>query len=199
LTRILSSPSKPAHLADALAAVLLDDLVLDAAEDLDVDDDALHPRRHLERRVLHVLRLLAEDGGQQLLLGGELRLALRRDLADEDVARLHVRADAHDAALVEVDEGVLGHVRDLARDLLLPALRVAHVQLELLDVDRRVHVVLDQALESTMASSKLCPYHGMNATVTFEPSASCPCSVAAPSASTSLPSRAGRAGPPGAG
>ena len=28
-----------------------------------------------------------------------------------------------------------------------------------------------------MASSKLCPYHGMNATVTLEPSASCPISV----------------------
>ena len=37
-------------------------------------------------------------------------------------------------------------VRDLARDLFLPALGVADVQLELLDVDRRVHVVLHQAL-----------------------------------------------------
>ena len=36
-----------------------------------------------------------------------------------------------------------------------------------------------------MASSKLWPYHGMNATVTFAPSASWPISVAAPSASTS--------------
>ena len=36
-----------------------------------------------------------------------------------------------------------------------------------------------------MASSKLWPYHGMNATVTFAPNASCPISVAAPSASTS--------------
>ena len=39
--------------------------------------------------------------------------------------------------------------------------------------------------ESTMASSKLWPYHGMNATVTLAPSASWPISVAAPSASTS--------------
>ena len=36
-----------------------------------------------------------------------------------------------------------------------------------------------------MASSKLWPYQGMNATVTLEPSASWPCSVPAPSASTS--------------
>ena len=77
-------------------------------------------------------------------------------------------------------------VRDFARDFFLAALGVADVQFEFLDVDRRVHVVLHQALaESTMASSKLWPYHGMNATVTFAPSASCPISVAAPSASTS--------------
>ncbi len=39
--------------------------------------------------------------------------------------------------------------------------------------------------ERTIASSKLWPYHGMKATSTFEPRASCPCSVAAPSARTS--------------
>src|SRR5881296_3867201 len=36
--------------------------------------------------------------------------------------------------------------------------------------------------DSTMASSKLCPYHGMNATTTLAPSASWPWSVPAPSA-----------------
>ena len=42
-------------------------------EDLHVDDDALHARRHLERRVLHVLRLLAEDRGEQLLFRATAR------------------------------------------------------------------------------------------------------------------------------
>ena len=135
-----------AHFTDALTAILLDDLVFDAREDLHVDDDAFHARRHLERRVLHVLRLLAEDGREQLLFRRQLGLALRRDLADEDVARLHVRADAHDATLVEVDQRLLGDVRNFARDFFLPALRVAHVQFELLDVDRREHVELHQAL-----------------------------------------------------
>ncbi len=36
--------------------------------------------------------------------------------------------------------------------------------------------------DRTIASSKLCPYHGMNATTTFAPSASSPRSVPAPSA-----------------
>src|SRR6185369_5270554 len=108
--------------ANALAAILLDDLILDAREDLDVDDDAFHSRRHLERRILHVLRLLTEDGGEQLLFRRELRLALRRDLSNQDVARLHVRADTDDAALIEIQQRLLGDVRDLSRDLFLPTL-----------------------------------------------------------------------------
>ena len=57
----------------------------------------LHARRDAERAVAHVAGLLAEDRAQELLFGRELGLALRRDLADEDVARLHLGADAHDA------------------------------------------------------------------------------------------------------
>src|SRR5690606_3358354 len=64
-----------------------------AREDLHVDDDALDARRALERGVADVAGLLAEDRPEELLLGGELGLALRRDLPDEDVARLHVRAN----------------------------------------------------------------------------------------------------------
>src|SRR3989441_11183497 len=137
---------EPAYFADPLAAILLDDLVPDAGEDLDIDDHALHPRRYLERRILHVLRLLAEDGREELFLWGELGFTLGSDLAHQDVAGLHVRPDADDAPLVQVDERLFGHVGDLARDLLATALGVAHVQLELLDVDRRVDVVLHQAL-----------------------------------------------------
>src|SRR5690606_28768730 len=89
-----------AELADALTALLLEERIIDAtAEHLNVDDRAFHARRHLERTVLHVLRLLTEDRGEQLLLGRQLRLALRRDLADQDIASLHARTDAHDAAL----------------------------------------------------------------------------------------------------
>ena len=117
-----------------------------AGEDARVDDDAAHARRDAEAAVADVARLLAEDGSEELLLGGELRLALRRDLADEDVARLHLGADAHDARLVEVLEGLLADVGDVARDLFLAELRVAGDALELLDVDRGEDVVLGDAL-----------------------------------------------------
>ena len=125
------------------AVVLLDSL---AREDPDADHDAFDAGRAEQRRVAHVARLLAEDGAQQLLLGRELRLALGRDLADEDVRRLDVRADADDPALVEILEEPLGHVRYVAGDLLGAELGVARLDLELLDVDRGVVVLLHQAL-----------------------------------------------------
>ena len=87
-------------LLDRLGAVVLLDAL--AGEDLHADDDALDARRADERRVADVAGLLAEDRAEQLLFRRQLRLALRRDLADQDVARLDVGADADDAALVEV-------------------------------------------------------------------------------------------------
>ena len=101
---------------------------------------------HLEAGVADLAGLLTEDGAQQALLGGQLGLALRRDLADEDVTGADFGADADDAAVVEVGEDVVAQVRDVAGDLFRAELRVTGVDLVLLDVDRREHVVLHQAL-----------------------------------------------------
>ena len=125
------------------ALVLLRSL---AGEDAGVDDDAADARRDAQRAVTDVAGLLAEDGAEELLFRGELGLALRRDLADEDVARLHLGADADDAALVEVLEGLFADVRDVAGDFFLAELRVAGDALELLDVNRGEDVVLGDAL-----------------------------------------------------
>src|SRR5205814_6792107 len=75
-----------------------------AGEDLGVDHRAGDPWRHAQRAVADVAGLLAEDGAQELLFRRELRLALRGDLADQDRARPYFRADADDAAVVEVLE-----------------------------------------------------------------------------------------------
>ena len=117
-----------------------------AVEEADADDLAGLAVRHLERGVAHLARLLAEDRAEQPLLGGELGLALGRDLADQDVARHDVGADADDPAVVEVGEDLLGDVRDVPGDLLRAELGVAGVDLVLLDVDRGEDVVLHQAL-----------------------------------------------------
>ena len=55
-------------------------------EGLDADHLAALAVRDLERRVADLARLLLEDGADQLLLCGQLGLALRRHLADEQVA-----------------------------------------------------------------------------------------------------------------
>ena len=117
-----------------------------ARERHDVDDDAALAVGHLQRGVADLARLLLEDRADQLLLGGQLGLALRRDLADEQVARADLGADADDAAVVEVAQRLLRAVRDVAGDLLVAELRRAGVDLVLLDVDRGELVVLDEAL-----------------------------------------------------
>ena len=55
-------------------------------EDIDIDDDAAFTVGHLQRGIADLAGLLTEDGAQEALFRGEIGLALRRDLADEDVA-----------------------------------------------------------------------------------------------------------------
>ena len=99
------------------------------------------PGRHAHGGVADVGRLLAEDGAQKLFLRRHRAFALRRDLADQDVARLHFRADIDDAGLVEVLQRFFRNVRNVARDFLRPELGVAGHDLEFLDVDRGEDVV----------------------------------------------------------
>src|SRR5205823_2534453 len=99
-----------------------------------------------QRRILHLACLLAEDRAQETLLCRQLGLALGRDLADEDVAGPNLGADVDDALLVEVLEGLLADVGDVARDLLGTELRVTRLDLVLLDVDAGEQVVLDEAV-----------------------------------------------------
>src|ERR1019366_6060221 len=67
-------------------------------------------------------------------------------LADEDVVVTNLGADADDSRLVEIAQGVLADVGDIAGDLFRPELGVARFDFELLDVDRGVVVVADELL-----------------------------------------------------
>ena len=125
------------------AAVLLDAVAREYAH---VDHGTVHAGRDAQRRVLNVGRLLAEDRPKQLLFRRQLRLALRRDLADQDVARIDLGADEGDAGLVELGERRFADVRDVGGDLLRPELGVARDAGEFLDVDRREAVLLDHPL-----------------------------------------------------
>ena len=98
------------------------------------------------RGVAHVGGLLAEDGAQELFFRRHRAFALRRDLADQDVARLHFGADIDDAGFVEVLQRFFRDVRNVARDFLRPELGVAGHDLEFLDVDRGEDVVARRSL-----------------------------------------------------
>src|SRR5207247_3107098 len=84
--------------------------------------------RHPQRAVLNLARLLPEDGAKQLLLRPKLGLTLRRNFAHEDVARLHPCDDTDDPLLVEIEQALFPHVRNVARNLVrteLPSARLA--------------------------------------------------------------------------
>src|SRR6185312_14093781 len=115
-----------------------------AGEDADVDHRALDTRRAGEGSVANIAGLFAEDGAEQLLFRRELGFALGRDFADEDVVVLDLGADADDAALVEVAQRMLADVGDVAGDFFRSQLRIAGLDLELLDVHRGVVVLADQ-------------------------------------------------------
>ena len=125
------------------ALVLLDAVAVEHAH---FDDRAVGAGRHAHGGVADVGRLLAEDGAQKLLFRRHRAFALRRDLADQDVARLHFRADIDDAGFVEVLQRFFRDVRNVARDFLRPELGVARHHFEFLDVDRGEDVVGDDAL-----------------------------------------------------
>ena len=115
-----------------------------ARKHLAIDDGAFNARRAVERSVLHVAGLFAEDRAQQLLFRRKLRFALRRHFAHQNVARLYGCADANDAAFVEIAEERFGDIRNIARDFLRPQLGIARFDFELFDMDRGVVIVLDQ-------------------------------------------------------
>src|SRR5205807_1216430 len=117
-----------------------------SGKDLDVDDSAIDSRRTGQGRILNIAGLFAKDRTKQLLFRGQLCLALWRDLTDQDGSGPDLRSDADDAAFVEVSKHVLADIRNIARDLFRTEFCVAGLDLELLDVDRRVVVVLDQTL-----------------------------------------------------
>ncbi len=144
--------------ADRLVAVLLGLLQLllellafefreahPSREPFGVDHDPFDAAGDFERFVLHVFAGAAEDGVQQLFFRRQLGLRLRRDLADEDVARLDAGADADDALLVEVPQGLFADVGNVASELFAAQLGLANFDVELVDVDRRVDVVLHQS------------------------------------------------------
>ena len=154
------------HLRLVLAHLTLELLLLlvgqmhPAGETLGPDDNAFRAGRHFERVVFHVLAGPAEDRVQQLLFRGQLALALGRDLAHEDVARLHVSAGADNPVLVQLLEHLLRDVGNVGGELLPAELGLADLNVELLDVNRGEHIVLHQPLADDNRVLEVVPVEG---------------------------------------
>src|SRR5207253_1497081 len=131
-------------LTEVIDAPILGSLVLEPTEHLDIDDASTITVRNAQAHVAGLLGALAEDGDDQALFGGELALTLRGDLPNQNIFRPDLRADPNDSILVEVLEHILADIGDVARYLFRPELGVAGFDVELLDMDRGEHVVLDE-------------------------------------------------------
>ena len=117
-----------------------------AGEDADVDHGAFDAVRDAQGGVFHLAGFFAEDGAEQLLLGGQLGFALGGDFADEDVAGADLCADLDHAVGVEVEQGFFGDVGDVAGDFLVAELGFARADVVLGHVDGGEFVVLDEPL-----------------------------------------------------
>ncbi len=135
------------HLVDLFLLDLFCTLVLRnalARKDLDVDDRPLDARGGHQGGIPDLSRLFPEDGPQELLFRRQLGLPLRGHLADQHRPRTHLGADPDDPAFVKIAQAGVAYVRDVARDLLRSQLGVPGFDFQLLDVNGRVAVFLDQ-------------------------------------------------------
>src|SRR5258708_1098164 len=115
-----------------------------AGKDFDVDDGAFDARRAVERSVAHVTGFFTEDRAEQFFFRSERGFAFGSYFADENVARLNDRADADNAAFVQVAEERFADIGDVASNFFGTELGVARFDFVLFDVNRSVVIVLDQ-------------------------------------------------------
>src|SRR5271166_3000251 len=140
---VLGEPFDLFALDGERAFVFLDAVAIEYAY---LDDGALNAGRNPQRGIAHVGRLLAENGAQEFFLRRHRAFALRRDLANQDIAGADFGADIDDARFVEILQRLFRDVGNVAGDFLGAELGVARHHLEFLDVDRSEDVVLDDAL-----------------------------------------------------
>ena len=111
-----------------------------------VNNNTAYAVRQTQRVVANLARLLAENRAQQSFLGGEVGFALRRNLADEDIARVNLRADTDNSALVKFLQSVWGEVGDIVGDFLGAELCFTALEFVFFYMNRGVYIVVDKLL-----------------------------------------------------
>ncbi len=124
------SHANPHHFVHARRQVS----VFIAGEDLHVNHPASLTVGQAQARILDLPGLFAKDGSEEFLLRGQLLLTLGSDLAHQNVIGSHLCPDVHDTMFIEVLEGILSHIGDVASDLLRTKPGVAGLDLVFLDM-----------------------------------------------------------------
>ena len=83
-----------------------------ACEQFGVDNNAFQRWWCLFRSIFHIASLIAEDGAEQFLFRRRVAFSFWRNLADQDIAFLHLSAHTHDTVFVEVTNRLFRYVRD---------------------------------------------------------------------------------------
>ena len=120
------------HFVDAGAERLC---VLFLRKTFDGDDFSAGSVRDAQGCIADFTGFFAENGAQKFLFGAVIRLALRRNFTDEDIAGVDLSSDADDAVLIKVAQSVLTDVGNVAGDLFRSEFCVARVVLVLFNVN----------------------------------------------------------------
>ena len=136
-------------------------------ENLDINDSALEAWRAIEGFVHDMPCLFAKDGAQQALFGRGLDLAFGRDLANENHARLDIRADFDDSALIEVCGLFLAHIGNVARDFLDTMLELARLDFLFVNMHRCENIAANElfAHDNRVFEVVAIPWHKRHANV----------------------------------
>ena len=121
-------------------------VVVLAAEHFDVDDFSRLTMRHAERGVANLARFLTKNRPKQSFFRRKLRLALRRDLAYENIAGTDLRTNADNPLFVKIAKSVLRNVRNIPSDFFRPQLRIAGVTLIFFNMNGSIEVALHEIL-----------------------------------------------------
>ena len=113
-------------------------------EHLHIHHDTAFAVGHLQRGIPHLSGLLAKDGPEQPLLGGQLGLALGGNLTHQVIAGMNLGTNPDDTVLVQVLQGVLTHIGNIPGDFLRSQLGIPGFGLVLFNMDGGEHILTNQ-------------------------------------------------------
>ncbi len=114
--------------------------------DTDIHDNTAFAALDIQTRILYIRCLFTENGSQQTLFRSKFRLGLRSNFTDENIARLHFRAESDDSVDAEISQKILADVRNIAGDLFGTEFRIAARNLELINMNTGINIFFHKTL-----------------------------------------------------